>query len=87
MPPTRGDKIFVIGLTVAMLIGFIAIFFRSIEFWNSIPGDLDPAGRVPMVLGILGMLVLAAVIIGVYFRGRRQEIKDAEEEERRDQKP
>lgn len=87
MPPTKGDKIFVIGLTVAMLVGFIVIIFRAVAFWNYIPGDLDPAGRVPMVLGIVGMLVLAAIIVGVYFRGRRQEIRDAEAEEAKDRKP
>ena len=82
MPATRGDKIFAVSITLAMLAGFVVILFRSIEFWNYIPGSLDPAGRVPMVLGIVGMLILAAIIVGVYFRGRQQEIRDAEAEER-----
>ncbi|HEV2677684.1 MAG TPA: hypothetical protein VGV37_24350 [Aliidongia sp.] len=87
MPATRGDKIFAIGMTVAMLVGFIVIIFRAIAFWNYIPGSLDPAGRVPMVLGIVGMLVLASIIVGVYFHGRRQEISDAEAEERANREP
>ncbi|HLZ66127.1 MAG TPA: hypothetical protein VKQ29_07840 [Aliidongia sp.] len=87
MPATRGDKIFAIGITLAMLVGFIVIIFRAIAFWNYIPGSLDPAGRVPMVLGIVGMLILAAIIVGVYFRGRRQEIAEAEAEEARERKP
>jgi hypothetical protein len=86
MPATRGDKIFAVSLTLAMLVGFVIIAIRSIEFWNYIPGSLDPAGRVPMVLGITGMLVLASIIVGVYFRGRRQEIAEAEAEERAEKK-
>jgi uncharacterized membrane protein (DUF485 family) len=81
MPATKGDKIFAIGLTLAMLAGFVVIIFRTVAFWDEIPGPLDPAGRVPMVLGIVGMLVLASIVVGIYFRGRRQEIRDAEAEE------
>jgi hypothetical protein len=79
--PTKSDKIFAVSLTLAMLVGFIVVTVRAIAFWNYIPGELDPAGRVPMILGITGMLILAAIVVGIYFRGRRQEIRDAEAEE------
>jgi len=82
MAVSKSDKIFAIGMTAALLVGFVVVIFRVVAFWNLVPGSLDPAGWLPMILGIGGMLILAAIIIGGYFRGRRQEISDAEDEER-----
>jgi hypothetical protein len=80
---TRGDKIFVIGITIALVGVFLFVAFQAFDFWNSIPGALNPNAVVPMTLGIVGSLVLAAIVIGIYFRGRRDEIREAEAEERR----
>jgi hypothetical protein len=69
-----------------MVAGFVFIIYRTIIFWDEIPGALDPDAVTPMALGIVGVLLLAGIVIGIYFWGRRREIRDAEAEERRTEK-
>jgi hypothetical protein len=73
--PTRGDKIFAIGMTLVLIVGFFAIIFGAFGFWNDIPGSLDRDAVVPMILGILGTLILASIVIGIFLHGRRDEIR------------
>ena len=76
---SRSDKIFAIGISATLVLLLAATIVMSFGFWHDIPGLLDPAAVTPMVLGILFSLIVALLIIGVYFYGRRQEIRDGNE--------
>ncbi len=73
---SRSDKIFAIGISVTLVLLLGATIVMSFDFWRDIPGLLDPAAVTPMLLGITFSLIVAMLIIGVYFYGRRQEIRD-----------
>lgn len=69
------DKIFAIGISAAFVIAMGYGALKAVWFWNDMETDLDPAATVPMILGILFSLVVGALVIGVYFYGRRREVE------------
>lgn len=75
---TRTDRIFAIVMTLAMLGALLVAAGMAFDFWNGMQAELDPAATVPMILGIALSLVVGAIVVGVYFYGRRREIAESE---------
>jgi hypothetical protein len=73
---TRTDRIFAIVMTLAMAGAFVFAAAMAFDFWHGMPFDFDPAATVPLILGVLFSLIVGGAVVGVYFYGRRREIRD-----------
>lgn len=72
---TRTDKVFAIGLTLALLGLLAGAFYLSIDMWGGMSAALDPAAVVPMILGIAFSLVVGGIVVGIFLYGRFREAK------------
>ena len=71
---SRSDKIFGIGITLALIGAFLGAIVMSVRFWTGMGAELEEAAVIPMTLGILLSLILGGIVVGIYLYGRRQEI-------------
>lgn len=71
---SRSDKIFAIGITLALIGALLGAIYMSVRFWTGMGAELEDAAVIPMTLGILFSLILGAIVVGIYLYGRRQEI-------------
>ncbi|MBP7670291.1 MAG: hypothetical protein KA106_03415 [Ferrovibrio sp.] len=71
---SNSDKIFGIGITLALIGALIGAAVMSVRFWTNMGADLDDAAVVPLILGVVLSLVLGGAVVGIYLYGRRQEI-------------
>jgi len=71
---SRSDKIFGIGITLALLGALVGAIYMSVRFWTGMGDELEDAAVLPMILGVVLSLVVGGGVVGIYLYGRRQEI-------------
>lgn len=72
---TRSDKIFAIGITLALLGAFVSAIWMALRFWYGSSADFDPAASWPLFWGVTLSLVLGGIVVGVFLYGRQKEIR------------
>lgn len=85
VPPTpdpsahsRSDKIFAIGITLALIGALGAAVVMALRFWHGSSAGFDPAAAWPLFWGVTLSLVLGGLVVGVFLYGRSREIKGEE---------
>ncbi len=75
---TRSDKIFAIGITLALLGAFASAIVMALRFWHGSTAEFDPAAGWPLFWGVTLSLVLGGLVVGVFLYGRSREIQGEE---------
>lgn len=75
---SRADKIFAIGITLALLGALGVAIFMALRFWHGTSAGFDPAASWPLFWGVTFSLVLGGIVVGIFLYGRQREIRGEE---------
>jgi TRAP-type C4-dicarboxylate transport system permease small subunit len=75
---SRADKIFAIGITLALVGALGVAIFMALRFWHGTTAGFDPAASWPLFWGVTLSLVLGGAVVGVFLYGRQREIRGEE---------